>query len=515
MKLSTKQPSSASFEQQNLSKLSSSFNVKRVHNLSDEICSRIIRRQLPTLLKLEIRQAGDRMNAIRAGFIDKNPYKSNQNSNIVQTLTAIQNPSQYISGTDKKSIGSGKVFSLEQLSLQKIETPNANVSSIDESRMAKPVLQQLPINLPSTSVEHTVNVEAYLANRLPSGLMDVIRKSGAEFFLFNASDQDIATHYKGKGFDTCYKISSPTSTPFYLLTNHHTKDNKVVVSGIGSYTRLEHQLLQFHFAGIDVGPKITSIGNIDELKSTSLMELKDQLNNIQADEKILYIGARWKVMEAIANQIFHLSGENEGQGYRELNPHHHKIGPFIFDSAILSRNNKTIAVAALRMPNGELSYDAVKAFADCGFSKIVMCGAGGRIAGDAQLGDYLHLNRSYYKDSIIDLSTHQILMPNRFSHINTTACSNITVNSPLIETQPWLSQQQANQVGSVDVETAHIFRAINDSPHPLKVISGMFISDIVGQHPLEDKISGNGADKYIDDFVKVTWETLLQIEGLQ
>ena len=46
------------------------------------------------------------------------------------------------------------------------------------------------------------------------------------------------------------------------------------------------------------------------------------------------------------------------------------------------------------------------------------------------------------------------------------------------------------------------------------IIPGIFVSDIVGEHPLEDKISGNGADKHIDEFVRVTWNALLQAPKL-
>ena len=156
-------------------------------------------------------------------------------------------------------------------------------------------------------------------------------------------------------------------------------------------------------------------------------------------------------MESIANQIFELSGDNEGEGYKKLNPTNHKIGPFIFDSAKLNKQGKSIAVAALRMPNGELSYDVVKTFANSGFTKIVMCGAGGRITGDAKKGDYIHLTFSFYKDSNINISSSNSLIPSDFSHINTSSCTNTTVDSPLVETKQWLSQQQEANVGSVAV----------------------------------------------------------------
>ncbi|RSD32539.1 hypothetical protein [Vibrio pectenicida] len=511
MKLSTTGSCSALLAQQHTPNTASHLNIKRIRNLPLDKQNHFKKHHMPTLLKIEIRQSGDRMHAIRAGFSGKDPYENNQCSQIVRSLTTSQAPSRYISVSNQKRIGSGKMHSLGQLTLREI--PTSIASNIGEYLEAKPVLKGTAINLPDNSIDHTMNVSAYLANRLPSGLVDLINKSGAEFFLFNSSDQDIAAHYKNTGFDKCYKISSPTSTRFYVVKNHQTNEDKIVVSGIGSHTRLEHQILQFHFAGVDVAKKLTSIGNIDDLKTSSLTILKSQLDLIQAEDKILYIGARWKVMESIANQEFELSGDNEGEGYKKLNPANHKIGPFIFDSAKLNKRGKSIAVAALRMPNGELSYDAVKTFADSGFTKIIMCGAGGRIIGDAQMGDYIYLTHSSYKDSNVNISSNtNIIIPNDFSHINTASCTNTTVDSPLVETKQWLSQQQEANVGSVDVETAHIFRAVNDSIHPITIVPGMFVSDVVGEHPLEDKISGNGADKYISEFVKITWNALFQLE---
>ena len=305
MKLSSIALNSALLEKPDLPRADQPLNIRRISQLSNDTSLPSNTRHLPTLLMMEIRQAGDRMNAIRAGFEDKNPYSAAQKSQIVRALTSSELPSRYLSADDIKRVGTSKIFSLNQLSLQKIYP--AHAENLNGSQKATRLLQNKPVILPSTDAEHTVNINAYLANRLPSGLVDLISKYGEEFFLLNSSDQDVANHYKSQGFDTCFKVSSPTSTRFYLLNNHQTNENKIVVSGIGSHTRLEHQILQFHFSGIDVATKLTSIGSIDALKASSIKSLKSQLAQIQADEKILYIGARWKVMESIANQVFSLS----------------------------------------------------------------------------------------------------------------------------------------------------------------------------------------------------------------
>ena len=162
------------------------------------------------------------MNAIRAGFEDKNPYSAAQESQIVRALTSSELPSRYLSADDIKRVGTSKIFSLNQLSLQKIHP--AHAENLNGPQKATRLLQNKPVKLPSTDADHTVNINAYLANRLPSGLVDLISKHGAEFFLFNSSDQDVANHYKSQGFDTCFTVSSPTSTRFYLFKNNETNE---------------------------------------------------------------------------------------------------------------------------------------------------------------------------------------------------------------------------------------------------------------------------------------------------
>ncbi|MCG7488935.1 hypothetical protein MHN79_05495 [Vibrio sp. Of14-4] len=83
MKLSSIALNSAPLEQSDAPKSDQPLNIKRIRQLSNDTNLPSNIRHLPTLLMMEIRQAGDRMNAIRAGFEDKNPYASAQKSQIV------------------------------------------------------------------------------------------------------------------------------------------------------------------------------------------------------------------------------------------------------------------------------------------------------------------------------------------------------------------------------------------------------------------------------------------------
>src|SRR5207245_11518617 len=116
-----------------------------------------------------------------------------------------------------------------------------------------------------------------------------------------------------------------------------------------------------------------------------------------------------------------------------------------------------------------------------------MRGAGGRLSGESQVGDYMLLNNSRYGNEIITIKSDNILVPKSplFSKERTT--SNITVDSPLQETQRWMEENCS--IGCVDVESAHILRALNESGASTTLTPGLFVSDVIVAHPLEGKIS--------------------------
>lgn len=132
-----------------------------------------------------------------------------------------------------------------------------------------------------------------------------------------------------------------------------------------------------------------------------------------------------------------------------------------------------------------------------------MCGAGGRIAGNASVGDYLTVTTSTYLDNEIvagDISRIVSISPD--GYINDNSALNVTVNSPLEEDVEWNKKNKSK--GNVDVETFHILKAIKDSGHTINLVSGLFVSDVLGDHPLDEKINSGGAHKNITSFIKNT-----------
>ncbi|HFK3790805.1 TPA: hypothetical protein ACGZQ6_004458 [Escherichia coli] len=381
-------------------------------------------------------------------------------------------------------------FQLNRLRIGEISLPNREKPDFLEVRN---VLEVISLTLPDKNETHTIPTEKYLRNRLSSGALEQAKHHGCEIFCGN-SREDMLNHYRHRGFDRAISISSNTSTIFDLLTNSSTGESLLVLSGMSSTTRLKHQLLQLHFADVDLN-RVKLVGDIDSLKAKNRANLHNELHQLPSiPNKTLFIGARWQIMEFLGKQIFNIDDSaKEGSGYNKLGVKEHKVADFVFDTA------HPHLVAALRMPNGDLAYDAMKIFLDCGFNQVIMCGAGGRLSGDAQVGDYMLLNRSQYGNESISLTQECIHVPDVKLFENARLTSNVTVDSPLQETQRWLEDNK--DTGNVDVETAHIFRALSEAVLNVKVLPGLFVSDVVGEHPLEGKISTADAYQKLPEFV--------------
>lgn len=387
-------------------------------------------------------------------------------------------------------------FQLNRMIVGEISLPNQAKPDFLEVRN---VLEVISLTLPDKNETHTMPTEKYLMNRLSSGALEQAKHHGCEFFC-GSSREDMLNHYRHRGFDRAISISSNTSTIFDLFTNSSMGESLLVLSGMSSTTRLKHQLLQLHFADVDLN-RVKLVGDIDSLKAKSGADLRNELQQLPSiPNKTLFIGARWQIMEFLGKQIFNIDDSaKEGSGYGKLGVKEHKVADFVFDTATIDLDGYPHVVAAQRMPNGDLAYDAMKTFLDCGFSQVIMCGAGGRLAGDAQVGDYMLLNRSQYGNKRISLAQECIHVPDVKLFGNTRLTSNVTVDSPLQETQSWLEDNK--DIGNVDVETAHILQALTEAGPNVKVLPGLFISDVVGEHPLEGKISTADAYQKLPELV--------------
>ncbi len=372
------------------------------------------------------------------------------------------------------------------------------------------ILDAVPLALPDRREAHTLDTGKYLANRIASGVAEYATRHGCAFFC-GGGEAEMLDHYRSRGFDQAVRISSNTSTRAHLLSSSTQGTSVLVLSGMNSETRVKHQMLQLHFAGVDLG-EVTLVGDLGAQKQRSEASLGQALAELpSADHKTLFIGCRWQIMECLGRQ-FHVvdAAEPEGTGYAQLQPVEHAVAGFVFDTATVDRDGGRHLVAALRMPNGDLAHTATKAFLAHGFDHVVMCGAGGRLAGVAQVGDYMVVDSSRYGAQRFSLPPSSVLAPPgpMFSHASS---ANITVDSPLQENQRWLEENRAT--GNVDVETAHIFRALHESGDDVRVIPGLFVSDVVGEHPLEGKISTGDAYRQLPGFVEAAWQSMWDQAG--
>ena len=102
------------------------------------------------------------------------------------------------------------------------------------------------------SQPHPMPVESYLDNRLSRTVIDLCKQDNNDVEIFIGSNQDLFDFYASQGLDHIGEIESQTSTDFHIFKSPIDDKLTIVASNIGSNARLEHQGLQFKFAGIKV-----------------------------------------------------------------------------------------------------------------------------------------------------------------------------------------------------------------------------------------------------------------------
>ncbi|WP_455872396.1 anthrax toxin-like adenylyl cyclase domain-containing protein [Serratia proteamaculans] len=393
---------------------------------------------------------------------------------------------KYESGVKSKLLNIGK-FDVE--GPDRIISSNENRFSLPKGKSLRSVLN---IDDAAFGREHSMDLPSYLENRIPGAIVELINKNGSDIFF--EDEGEMMSYYSRQGFDTSFKISGPTSTMYHLITSSESGEARLVISNIKSNARFIHNVLQLLHAGANLD-NINVIGSVEEAKRKAATELSRYLERCDiTSNDLLYVGSRTPVMKYFSQY-----------GGRVTE---HRISGFIFDSVPIVKNGAYFNVYALRMPNGDLAYDAVKQFLDAGVRNVIMCGAGGIIAGNASVGDYLTVTESTYLDNkIVASDISKIIAVSPGGYINKDSSLNVTVDSPLEEDVEWNKKNKSK--GNVDVETFHIFKAIKDSNHTIKLVSGLFVSDVLGEHPLDEKINSGGAHKNITSFIKNTEKAYL------
>ena len=367
-----------------------------------------------------------------------------------------------------------------------------------------------------TTKPHTMNVEKYLENRVPHEVLQKVKIAAkfekVEFFLGSVAEMEAfyqPLKYKGA-------LVSPTSTQFHLLINpSNPKEYKIILTGFASQTRMNHQLLQFKFAGLsqDELEKITIRGTLDAQFSAELGALGDSMKEFSDLKKVCMLGMRWLPMALVSKNIHSDTSKSDGSDqyinnlYLKLNTKTHTYGSLSYDTVKLKQVDGTdVVVIAFRMPNGDYAGKVTDQLIQSGVESFMLIGAGGSLKQTSGVGGYQIINSSKYGETTLTIPEElKVKLDFDGTAVPCVEGPNITVDSPLEENQEWLESSR-DTASSVDVESFHILNSIIKRKGELqydnlKVIAGLFNSDVVGDHPLEEKISTDNAYVHMEEFL--------------
>ena len=186
------------------------------------------------------------------------------------------------------------------------------------------------------------------------------------------------------------------------------------------------------------------------------------------------------------------------------------------ESPVLIKKHK-IGIICFRMPNGNLARIATQALIQKGIHHFIMLGAGGSLNNESQMGCYQVIKSTSYNNknniNILNLDIKQMNIDFSKIPILYQNGNNITVDSPLIETRNWLNKVKNEMFTCVDVETYHIIKGIENCRNiinNIEILSGIFISDIVGDCPLVEKIKSRNTWKYLPEFLNICFEYIIK-----
>ncbi|MFH1652955.1 MAG: hypothetical protein ABIE74_02765 [Pseudomonadota bacterium] len=378
------------------------------------------------------------------------------------------------------------------------------------------------IDTPLRPSDHTMHdINGYLNNRLGSTIIGLLQHPDCDIEIFIGPKEDMLAYYRSKEPSLTLKgeVDSPTSTEFYLFKNG-TASSTVVISGINNPSRFRHQLWQLKYAGIDVRC-IRTRGTFEQALKPQIETLHRELAKLPVKPRIVIVGQRWWPME-ILGKLAGIEGD-EGIAYETLKPTQYQIGPFTFDYLIAevtgaNAGRSSVGVIALRMPNGSLAGEAVRALLDNGATHLLLAGAGGSLSSESPVGSYQIFRKSSYDGKQHALPESAVFVPMLGSDFPLFEIGdNVTVDSPLEESRRWFGKSCDVGNSVVDVESAHIFQAIveavRDNPD-ISVTPGLFVSDVVGgEESLVEKISGENAYSHLKSLLN-SWFLQLGISGV-
>ena len=358
---------------------------------------------------------------------------------------------------------------------------------------------------------HTIPLGDYLDVRISRTIQRCV-KEGMKVELFMGNKNEVEHFYKLNG-DFTYKAALNTKSSIqYLLFENPEGVQKIVVLGIANESKLTHTLLQIKSLGVP--DENVSIRGSIEFSLGRLERQLDEAMDVLVGEKpiaLAVVGNRSQLVLEAAKRLhpnemsveFNSDDEREKRAVELLTKYNGYVEKdinnkiFKVSSITIGEEGNQRVLLSFRMPNGDLSRMATKAvFKRPKVEGFVMVGAGGSLREDSGVGSYQLTHSSTLQGRETIKLGEEHMMPLPFAEKCRKNASNVTVISPLVETKAWLHEHK-EKATSVDVETYFIMEglqhAMRTSEFATKVFSGLFVSDVVGPHPLVGKIDMNAA----------------------
>lgn len=359
--------------------------------------------------------------------------------------------------------------------------------------------------------KHTIPLEDYLRVRMSPTIQQFIAQ-GTSIDVFVGPSRDIEHYYHLNGKYKVVAHLNTKSSITYLLFEDKKGRKKVVVTGISNESKLTHTLLQLKAAGVPL-EHISVRGDINTCIRALGERLEGAVNKHVAGKPIALavMGNRSGMVLEVAERLypeemrgpFATEDEREKQAVALLTEHNdyketNIDGIFKLSSVEVDTKEGRKVLISFRMPNGDLSRLATRLVLQQNqVDGFVMVGAGGSLRRDSAVGNYQVTTKAHLDGEEVELPTEHIMpLEFRSREFCQLGNSNMTVLSPLVETEQWLTEAREG-FQNVDVETYFIMEALAEAmktdDFATKIFPGLFISDVVEDHPLVEKIDPKNA----------------------
>lgn len=365
--------------------------------------------------------------------------------------------------------------------------------------------------------EHTIPTGSYLDIRLSRTIRESIErvnKHGSNTEIFIGSDEDLKEFYQAKGYLFISTLKTKSSNAFYYFENpKDPSDAKVVISKISNESRLIHVLLQLKFSNVNLS-KVQIRGAFEGFSKNNVETFSKYLNDLETKPYLAFIGNMAQVIKDLAIWLYpdQMKNLNEKEVLRKaqilLKVHDYRGGKvdgiFSFGFATVYMNGEKKGIICLTMPNGSFANNVTNLLLNRGVKQLIMVGAGGSLDAKSGVGSYQMITSSIFNNQVITIPQENTIILKDIPNLKIFQGKNITVESPLVENSTWLKNVTQQRISAVDVETYHIFKAFVDNAFQDTkfIFPGLFISDVVGVDPLEQKIGNNNAWQHLPDLIR-------------